>query len=66
MNGIRVPQWFPQLHLIIELRPILLIRTSIMYESYELATTEICTLTVKVFNWSTRFGVLKRAEGGWR
>lgn len=66
MNGIRVPKWFPQLLILIELRPILCIRTSIMYESYEMYTAEICTLTIEVFNWRSRFGILKRANGAWR
>lgn len=57
---IRVPNWIPQFHVLIELRPVFTLRTTLSYESFDRQTWEILSVLVSVFKWRAQFRVTER------
>ena len=61
MKTMRLPRWFPQINVIIEMRPVFWVHTSVAYEALEMDTIEILSLAVGIFNWKWMFRLYKKA-----
>jgi hypothetical protein len=56
----KVPPWFPQIAVHVEMRPIFCCDTRLMWEAHEMDTMEVTWLYLSLFRWSWQFRLYMR------